>query len=77
MFRSTKEVALMLGVKVGTLAASVWAGRIPEPDRSPAGHFLWTEHDISRACRVMRGRLLADVLAERDVDQRQGGRDER
>ena len=50
MFRSTKEVAEVIGVRLGTLAKAVQDGRIPRPgNRSPSGHFLWEDSDIEAA----------------------------
>jgi hypothetical protein len=62
--RSTRQVARLLGVKVGTLGAAVWTGRVPEPARSPAGDFLWTPADISRASRVFLGRPYVEPREE-------------
>ncbi len=58
--RSTREAARLLGVKPGTLGAAVWAGRVPEPARSPAGDFLWSIEGIRRASRILLGRPYAE-----------------
>ena len=52
-FRSTRQLARLLGIKVGRLSAAVWDGRIYEPLRSPEGHFLWSIDDIRHASWVI------------------------
>ncbi|MBV9505394.1 MAG: MerR family DNA-binding transcriptional regulator [Acidobacteriia bacterium] len=42
----SSEVARNIGISRRTLALWVKEGRIPEPQRSPAGYFLWTEADL-------------------------------
>jgi hypothetical protein len=53
VFYSTREVAKILGLKVGLLTKAVWDGRINPPQKSPAGNFLWTDQDIERASWVL------------------------
>ena len=53
-FYSTREVAIQLGIKPGTLGKAIWSGNIPEPLRGPGGAFLWTPADIDRATHHFR-----------------------
>jgi DNA-binding transcriptional MerR regulator len=46
IFMKSSEIAAILGISRRTLALWVKQGRIPEPVRSPAGYFLWTEADL-------------------------------
>lgn len=48
-YRSTKQVAGILGVKLSLLSRATWEGRVPEPQRGPGGAFLWTDDDIRKA----------------------------
>jgi len=61
-FRSIRQVAALLGVKVDTLTHATWSGRIPAPAKSPSGSFLWTPKDIDTASWVLRGKPADDVL---------------
>jgi predicted DNA-binding transcriptional regulator AlpA len=45
-FLKSSEVARTLGISRRTLALWVKEGRIPEPQKSPAGYFRWTEADL-------------------------------
>lgn len=62
-YRSTLEVARLLGVNPSRLARAVWAGRIDAPERGPGGAFYWTSRDIAQASWVLRGRSADDLLA--------------
>ena len=64
MFRSTREVAKMLGIGPSRLSKAVWDGRLDPPGRGPSGAFLWTEADIQRASWTLRRRSADDVLPE-------------
>jgi predicted DNA-binding transcriptional regulator AlpA len=46
IFLKSSEVARALGISRRTLALWVKEGRIPEPEKSKAGYFLWTEVDL-------------------------------
>ena len=59
-FVSTKQTALMLGIKPGRLSMAVWDGRIAEPQRGPGGDFLWTDEDVARAAKLWNIRLVAE-----------------
>lgn len=61
-YRSTREVARMLGVSPSRLARAVWDGRLDPPTKAPAGEYLWTIKDIERASWLLRGRDADDVL---------------
>ena len=61
-WRSTRDVARLLGIGPSRLARAVWDGRIDPPTRAPGGAFLWTEDDIHRASWVLRARDASDVL---------------
>lgn len=63
-YRSTREVARMLGVNPSRLARAIWDGRLDPPTRAPGGAFLWTARDVERASWLLRGRGAEDVVAE-------------
>ena len=65
MYRSTREVGMLLGVLPGRINRAVWEGRLKPPSRGPSGSFLWTRDDARRACWVLLRRDLDNVLAER------------
>ena len=69
MFKSTREVAAVLGVSPSRLNRAVWEGRLVEPARGPSGSFLWSEADIRRAAWTLLHRDLDDVLAEQPEAQ--------
>ncbi|MDI9434067.1 MAG: hypothetical protein QM570_20310 [Planctomycetota bacterium] len=48
-FWSTRQVARMLGVTPALMTKALWDGRVPAPQKSPSGNFLWTAADIDRA----------------------------
>lgn len=62
-YRSTRDVARMLGVNSSRLARAIWDGRLTAPDKSPGGAFLWTSQDVERASWLLRSRDASDVLA--------------
>jgi DNA-binding transcriptional MerR regulator len=45
-FLKSSEIARILGISRRTLALWVKHGRIPEPEKSKSGYFLWTEADL-------------------------------
>jgi hypothetical protein len=67
--RGTRDAARLLGIPPGRLNRAVWDGRIPAPQRSPAGDYLWDDEDMRRACRALLGRALGEVLAARGEKQ--------
>lgn len=71
-YRSTREVAKVLGVNPSRLARAIWDGRLGEPKKSPGGAFLWTMADIERASWRLRGRGAEDV----NLTDTRGGHDE-
>lgn len=73
MFRSTREVAELLGVLPTRIGKAVWEGRLNPPQRGPSGAFLWIEEDVRRASWVLLRRDLDDVLAERSISEGKGG----
>ena len=52
-FKSTRQVAALLGVSPNKLQRAVWEGRIPEPEKGPGNNFFWTEADINRASKAL------------------------
>ena len=64
MFRSTRQVAAILGVKPSRIGKAIWEGRLSNPQRGPSGAFLWTDVDIERACWALLHRSLDNVLEE-------------
>jgi hypothetical protein len=61
-YRSTREVAKLLGLNPSRLARALWDGRLTPPARAPAGGFLWTVDDVERASWLLRRRSADDVL---------------
>jgi hypothetical protein len=55
-FFNTRQVAKILGVRPDNLSRALWAGRVDPPQKSPSGHFLWTNEDIARASWVLNHR---------------------
>jgi len=55
-YRSTRQVARLLGVSVSLLTKAVWCGRVDPPEKSPSGNFLWTCADVERASWILRRR---------------------
>ena len=51
-YLSTKDVALLLGVKVGTLAKAVYDDRVPRPQKRFSGNYVWTQNNIKEAAKV-------------------------
>jgi len=54
--KSTKEVALLLGIGVSRLSQAVWTGRVAEPQKGPGNSFCWTNEDINRASKALLSR---------------------
>ena len=63
-YRSTRDVARMLGINPSRLARAIWDGRLDPPAKAPGGAFLWTPDDIGRASWLLRHRDAGDVLPE-------------
>ena len=63
-YRSTRDVARMLGVNPSRLARAIWDGRLDSPVKAPSGAFLWTPTDIDRASWLLRSRDASDVLPD-------------
>jgi hypothetical protein len=61
LFRSTREVAELLGIRPDRLSHAVWDKRVPEPGRTPRGDFLWTEADINRASKALLGKPWSET----------------
>jgi hypothetical protein len=51
-YLSTRDVAHLLGVKVGTLAKAVYDGRVKKPQDRFAGNYVWTQNNIKDAAKV-------------------------
>ena len=64
MFKGTKDVAAILGIRPGRISRAIWEGRLDPPQRGPSGGFLWTDHDIRRASWVLLHRDVEDVLRD-------------
>lgn len=45
---STAEVTLKHGIVYGRLMAALRLGKMPYPQRTPNGRFIWTDEDVSR-----------------------------
>jgi hypothetical protein len=61
-YRSTREVARMLGLNPSRVARAIWDGRLTAPTKTPGGAFLWTPEDIERASWLLRHRDASDIL---------------
>jgi hypothetical protein len=61
-YRSTREVAILLGLRPSNITRALWEGRITPPMKGPSGAYLWIEADIQRASWVLRHRDADDVL---------------
>ena len=55
-YKSTRDVARILGVGTSRLSQAVWRGDIPEPEKGPGNSFCWTDEDINRASKVLLGK---------------------
>lgn len=60
-YRSTREVARLLGINPSRLARAIWTGRLTSPAKSPEGSFLWTMEDMNRASWQLLGRPVDQV----------------
>jgi hypothetical protein len=66
----TRQAAVILGVRPGTLTRAVWEGRLEPPAKGPGGAYVWTEADLRRAAWALRGRDLGELAgAEREEGQ--------
>jgi hypothetical protein len=51
---NTRQVAKMLNVRANLLQRRIWEGTMPEPIRTPAGHFIWSETDVEAAQSLLK-----------------------
>lgn len=65
MFKSTREVGAILGVRPNRISKAIWEGRLDPPLRGPSGAFLWKEADIRRSSWVLLGMDLDRAVGER------------
>ena len=63
----TKQAAVRLGIRPGTLTRAVWDGRVSQPTKGPGGAFVWTEEDLRRAAWALLGRDLDDLAQGQEV----------
>ena len=66
-YRSTREVAHLLGIPPGRLAKALWDGRVEAPAKGPGGAYLWTDRDIEHASWIIRHRDANDILPAQEV----------
>ena len=71
-YKSTRNVAGLLGVMPGRISRAIWEGRLSPPEKAPGGSFLWIQQDIERASWLFRNRDAGDIL-----DINRGEKDER
>ena len=57
----TKQAAVILGVRPGTLTRAVWEGRLPQPAKGPGGAYVWSQADLRQAAWALLGRDLDEV----------------
>ena len=60
VYKSTREVAEILGINSSRLSRAIWDRRFDPPMKGPGGAFLWTLEDIRRASWVLLHRDLED-----------------
>ncbi len=61
-FKSTREVARLLGVSTSRLARAVWDQRVSSPAKGPGSAFLWDARNIEQASWYFRHRDASDIL---------------
>ena len=59
LYYSTRQVADILKVKVSWIDQNVYRRRIPAPERSPSGSYMWSTRDIQRAAELLSKRKKA------------------
>ncbi len=64
MFKSTSQVARILGISASRLGRAVWERRLDPPARGPSGAFLWTDADVERASWALLRRSADKALEE-------------
>jgi len=62
-YRSTRDVARLLGIGTSRLSRAVWDRRLPAPEKGPGGAYLWSDADLTRASWYFRRRDASDLLA--------------
>jgi len=70
--RSTRQVAILLGMKPGALTKALWDGRVDSPQKSPSGNYLWTIPDIEAASWRL-GRHRGFEVWRQEVAAAEGG----
>ena len=60
---STRQVAILLGIRPSALNQAVWDTRVPAPAKGPRGTYQWTPDDIARAARVFHVKLPVQNVA--------------
>jgi len=59
---STKEAAIMLGLRIAALNRSIYEDRLTPPEKNLSNSYRWTFQDIERASWVLRKKSADDVL---------------
>jgi len=62
----TRQAAVILGLRPGTLTRAVWEGRLEPPAKGPGGAYVWTEMDLRRAAWALLRRDLGDMATARN-----------
>jgi len=62
-FKSTRQVAKLLGIKTGTLERAVWDLRVKPPEKGPSGAYCWFESDIERAAKYFNRQYEPQIAA--------------
>lgn len=57
-YRKTNAVARLLKMNFGTLNNIVRQKRIPAPERTTDGTYLWSEQDVENVRELLRARAL-------------------
>ena len=57
-FYSTRDAAQLLDISCSALSRALWERRFQVPERTPAGHYLWTQADLEHASWVLNHRSL-------------------
>jgi len=53
--KTTRQVAMELGLRPSTLNRAVYEGRVPAPPKSSAGNYLWRPKDVEAAMEIFGG----------------------
>ena len=67
IYRSTKQVAKLFGLRTNYIQTLIWSERFDAPEKGPGNAYLWTPHDIERASWAIRHRDASDILPPKET----------